>query len=65
MHHTVTFFPLHTSLKVENFQSIRLRTPLADSIYVKHNMLSICIGCIIAKTNIVVCVVGTNVPTCV
>jgi len=28
-------------------------------------MLGICIGCIVAKTNIHVCVVGTNVPTCV
>ena len=27
-------------------------------------MLDICIGCIVAKTNIHVCVVGTNVPTC-
>jgi len=26
-------------------------------------MLGICIGCIVAKTNIHVCVVGTNVPT--
>jgi len=25
--------------------------------------LGICIGCIVAKTNIYVCVVGTNVPT--
>jgi len=28
-----------------------------------QKMLGICIGCIIAKTNILVCVVGTNVPT--
>ena len=27
-------------------------------------LLGICIGCIVAKTNIHVCVVGTNVPTC-
>jgi hypothetical protein len=27
-------------------------------------MLGICIGCIIAKTNIHVCVVGYNVPKC-
>jgi len=26
-------------------------------------LLGICIGCIVAKTNIHVCVVGTNVPT--
>ena len=25
--------------------------------------MGICIGCIVAKTNILVCVVGTNVPT--
>jgi len=30
-----------------------------------EGVLGICIGCIIAKTNILVCVVGTNVPTCV
>jgi len=27
-------------------------------------LLGICIGCIVAKTNILVCVVATNVPTC-
>jgi len=28
-------------------------------------LLGICIGCIVPKTNIHVCVVGTNVPTCI
>jgi len=27
-------------------------------------LLGICIGCIVAKTNILLCVVGTNVATC-
>jgi len=27
-------------------------------------VLGICIGCIVAKTNILVCGVGTNVPKC-
>jgi len=29
----------------------------------RGRLLGICIGCIVAKTNIHVCVVGTNVPT--
>jgi len=31
---------------------------------VRQDSKGIYIGCIVAKTNILVCVVGTNVPTC-
>ena len=42
------------------FDRTPLENPRASLIGV---LLSICIGCIVAKTNIHVCVVGTNVPT--
>ena len=34
------------------------------SLLLPRNVVGICIGCIVAKTNILMCVIGTNVPTC-